>query len=50
MKVHMQDFVTQAVGQDLVSTLKVLNFLTPKMFAVITLKFKRRGLSLEKCV
>ena len=31
-------------------TVKVLNFGTPKMFAIITLKFKQRCLSIEKYV
>ena len=34
----------------MVITVKFLNFRTPKMFAVITLKFKLRGLSIEKIV
>ena len=33
-----------------VSTIKVLNFRTPKMFDVITLKFKHKGVSIEKFV
>ena len=31
-------------------TVKVLNFWTPKMFAVINLKFKQRGFSIEKII
>ena len=37
-------------GRQRVNSIKVLNFRTPKMFAVITLKFKRRGLSIQKFV
>ena len=34
----------------LLLSVEVLNFWTPKIFAVITLKFKLRGVSLEKCI
>ena len=37
-------------SEDLTITAKVLNFPTPKMFAVITLKFKQKGFSIEKFI
>ena len=42
-KCHTVGFVT-------VLPVKVLNFRTPKLFAVITLKFKQRVVSIQKCV
>ena len=32
------------------NTVKILNFRTPKMFALINLKFKERGFSIEKII